>query len=43
MSLLQPYNITAGMMFLTEDLNQDGIMTVEEIDAVFDKYDANGK
>ncbi|XP_052222728.1 uncharacterized protein LOC127838780 isoform X1 [Dreissena polymorpha] len=42
MTKLKPYNLTAELMFLTEDLNQDGIMTIAEIDAVFDKYDANG-
>ncbi|XP_052790898.1 uncharacterized protein LOC128224857 [Mya arenaria] len=42
MSLLQPYNLTAEAMFIVEDLNQDGIMTVAEIDAVFEKYDTNG-
>ncbi|WAR31665.1 hypothetical protein MAR_034207, partial [Mya arenaria] len=41
MSLLQPYNLTAEAMFIVEDLNQDGIMTVAEIDAVFEKYDTN--
>ncbi|XP_060606601.1 uncharacterized protein LOC132758912 [Ruditapes philippinarum] len=42
MTKLQPYNLTAAIMFLQEDLNQDGQMTVAEIDAVFDKYDTNG-
>lgn len=42
MALLEPYNVTAALMFITEDLNQDGSMSVAEIDAVFDKYDANG-
>lgn len=43
MSKLQPYNLTALIMFVQEDLNQDGVMTVAEIEAVFDKYDTNGK
>ncbi|XP_045208931.1 uncharacterized protein LOC123560836 [Mercenaria mercenaria] len=42
MSKVQPYNLTAAVMFLQEDLNQDGIMTIAEIDSVFDKYDTNG-
>ncbi|XP_045208941.1 uncharacterized protein LOC123560848 [Mercenaria mercenaria] len=41
MSKVQPYNLTAAIMFVQEDTNQDGIMTVAEIDAVFDKYDTN--
>jgi len=39
---VEPYNLTATMMFFAEDLNQDGVMSVNEIDAIFDKYDANG-
>jgi len=42
MTLVEPYNLTATMMFFAEDLNQDGVMSVNEIDAIFDKYDANG-
>lgn len=42
MSAVEPYNLTATIMFLVEDLNQDGVMTVVELDAIFDKYDANG-
>lgn len=41
MSKLQPYNLTAALMFVQEDLNQDGQMTKAEIEAVFDKYDTN--
>ena len=43
MSIVEPYDLTARLMFYTEDLNGDGIMTVEEIDAVFEKYDENGR
>ncbi|XP_052790949.1 uncharacterized protein LOC128224899 [Mya arenaria] len=42
MSRLQPYNFTAEIMFIVEDLDQDGIMTVAEIDTVFAQYDTNG-
>lgn len=42
MTLVQPYNLTAAVMFVTEDLNNDGVMTVTEIDTIFDKYDTNG-
>ena len=42
MTPLQPYNTTAYYMFLTEDMDGDGCMTVAEIDAVFFKYDKNG-
>ena len=42
MTKLQPYNLTATVMFLQEDKNQDGVMSVTEIDDVFNIYDANG-
>merc|ERR1711860_29320 len=42
MSMLQPYNLTSAIMFQTEDTNSDGIMTIAEIEAVFNKYDTNG-
>jgi len=39
---LQPYNETALGMFLANDFNGDGIITLLELEASFDKYDANG-
>ncbi|KAL4219593.1 ATP-dependent DNA helicase Q4 [Mactra antiquata] len=42
MTAVQPYNLTATLMFIQEDLDGDGVMSVAEIDAVFDKYDKNG-
>merc|ERR1712179_24995 len=38
---LLPYNLTASLMFLAEDLNQDGVITIEELEAEFDQYDTN--
>ncbi|KAL4219594.1 ATP-dependent DNA helicase Q4 [Mactra antiquata] len=42
MSAVQPYDLTATLMFLQEDTDSDGYLTVAEIDAVFAKYDQNG-
>jgi len=38
---LKPYNETALGMFLANDFNGDGIITLLELEASFDKYDAN--
>ena len=40
---LQPYNETAYSMFLSNDYNSDGVITLAELESSFDKYDANGK
>merc|ERR1712179_540958 len=37
-----PYNLTSSLMFQMEDTDSDGMMSIAEIEAVFDKYDANG-
>ena len=43
MELLKPYDVNAAMMFHLEDNNQDGVMTKDELEASFDKFDTNGK
>ena len=30
-------------MFLSNDYNSDGVITLAELESSFDKYDANGK
>ncbi|KAH3820722.1 uncharacterized protein LOC127880534 [Dreissena polymorpha] len=39
---LKPYNETALSMFLANDFNHDGVITLVELESSFDKYDANG-
>lgn len=39
---LKPYNETASGMFAATDYDSDGVITRVEIEASFDKYDANG-
>ncbi|XP_059162565.1 uncharacterized protein LOC131945947 isoform X3 [Physella acuta] len=38
---LKPYNLTATALFLNIDTNQNGEITLQEIDASFRGYDAN--
>ncbi|KAH3791480.1 uncharacterized protein LOC127840110 [Dreissena polymorpha] len=41
MTRLRPYDLTAELMFIFEDIDQNGIMTVFEFETVFDRYDSN--
>ncbi|XP_064617068.1 uncharacterized protein LOC135481066 [Liolophura sinensis] len=38
---LRPYNLTASIMFVTNDLNNDNQLTQTEFDHVFEIYDFN--
>ncbi|XP_064617088.1 uncharacterized protein LOC135481085 [Liolophura sinensis] len=38
---LRPYNLSAAIMFVNNDLNNDGFLTAHEFDQVFVVYDFN--
>ncbi|CAL1537172.1 unnamed protein product [Lymnaea stagnalis] len=39
---LKPYDVTAGVMFKAVDVNQDGLVSRNELDLAFKVYDSNG-
>lgn len=43
MSILQPYEDHARLLFTAEDLNQDGVLSLLEFLSLFNKYDANSE